>query len=679
MKHTRTVLIFFFITVMHGLLFTQMPTTTTGADSAFAYEEFRRGVQSYYRGSFNDAIMLFEKALSWLPKEPLIIDWLGKSYYKSGSEGAALQQWSFAQEAGYESTLLKARMEVVNERRILKAPFEQTTRYVESNKIEARYLDSILFNQPVSIAPSSDGSFWVLAYGSNELLHFDVNGVILTRHRGPIGGFDRPLDLYPLADGRMLVTEVAADRVSIVSSAGTWLRSFGKTGRGIGELLGPQYIATDEHHNIYVSDYGNARVVVFDPEGKGLFSFGEKSLRFKGFKSPTGIAIIEDRVFIADSITGELFVFNTFGEYIEVLLPSGSIIGCESIRVLEEYLIVSLPNRVMIVDVHTGASFDAAKLGNAPMRITNATPDINGNLLLSDYTGNSIQVVTKMNDLVGGMFLEIERVNSDNFPNIVLDVKVEDRNRNPIVGLKESNFYITEKARPVSKMKLTASGYLDDYCDVSILIDRSVSSAGYEKEIKDAITQIAQGMKGKGTLRIVSAGSIPVLEGSGSPETGNFEFLSLKAKPDLQWRFDLGLRLAVNDIIGSAKKKAVVFLSTGEVTDASFNLYGLNDLAAFMNNNTVSFYLVQLNTMSPAQEYSFLCKETKGRALYVYRNEGLMQLPQEILQSPNGLYTLSYTSHLQTDFGRSFLPVEVEAYLMKRSGRDETGYFAPLE
>jgi hypothetical protein len=40
---------------------------------------------------------------------------------------------------------------------------------------------------------------------------------------------------------------------------------------------------------------------------------------------------------------------------------------------------------------------------------------------------------------------------------------------------------------------------------------------------------------------------------------------------------------------------------------------------------------------------------------------------------------MSYTSALPTDFGRAFLPVEVEAYLMNRSGRDETGYFAPLQ
>ena len=83
----------------------------TAADRALAGDEFRRAVQVYYRGAFNDSVLLFEKALSYLPGEPLILDWLGKAYYRSGVEGAALQQWQFALDSGFNAVLLKNRME----------------------------------------------------------------------------------------------------------------------------------------------------------------------------------------------------------------------------------------------------------------------------------------------------------------------------------------------------------------------------------------------------------------------------------------------------------------------------------------------------------------------------------------------------------------------------------------
>ena len=52
------------------------------AASGLAEQEFRRGVQAYYRGAFNDSILQFEKALSYLPEENVILDWLGKAYYR---------------------------------------------------------------------------------------------------------------------------------------------------------------------------------------------------------------------------------------------------------------------------------------------------------------------------------------------------------------------------------------------------------------------------------------------------------------------------------------------------------------------------------------------------------------------------------------------------------------------
>jgi DNA-binding beta-propeller fold protein YncE len=655
------------------------PGKPDAADRGFASEEFRRGIQSYYRGAFNDSVMLFEKALSYVPGEPLILDWLGKAYYRTGVEGAALQQWQFALDAGYGSELLKNRIEIVRERRTVRPDFEESARFVEAGVIEPKTESGYIFRQPVSAVALDDGSFWVVSYGSNELVHFNVNGLVVGKSRGPATGFDRPFDLVRLPSGKMLLSEVAADRVSVLAADGSYLSSFGKKGRGDGEFVGPQFIAYDDSGNIYVTDYGNARVVVFDPDGNPLLSFGQKSSVFPGFLAPGGIAILDNRVFVADTARGSIHEFDTAGNYTGTLLPEGSIPQSESIRVWKGYLIVSALNRVIVVDPESGASFDIAKLGNAPVRITGAVPDANGNLVLTDYKGNTIQIVSRMSDLVGGMFVQIERVFSDKFPQISLEVRVEDRNRNPVVGLEARNFLVTEEKRPVANMKLAGEAYLDTSCDITILIDRSAESAQYTNEIRSAVAEIARAMNGKGTLRLVSAGAIPVQEGAGPPDTGTFSALKLKAAPSASWAFDLGLRLAVNDLVMAAKKRAVVFISTGTVSDSGFSKYGLNDLAAYMNNNGVIFSTVYLKPDAAPKEYAYLSASTGGKSYYVFRNEGLAPVVSDILSSPNGSYVLTYTSSLPTDFGRAYLPVEVEAYLMNRSGRDETGYFAPLQ
>ncbi len=73
-------------------------------NAVFAREEFRLGVQAYNRYSFNEAIFSFERALSYLPGEALILEWLGRSYYRSGMEDTALRQWQSAMEM-YEGNI----------------------------------------------------------------------------------------------------------------------------------------------------------------------------------------------------------------------------------------------------------------------------------------------------------------------------------------------------------------------------------------------------------------------------------------------------------------------------------------------------------------------------------------------------------------------------------------------
>ncbi|MDR2102885.1 MAG: 6-bladed beta-propeller, partial [Treponema sp.] len=106
--------------------------------------------------------------------------------------------------------------------------------------------------------------------------------------------------------------------------------------------------------------------------------------------------------------------------------------------------------------------------------------------------------------------------------------------------------------------------------------------------------------------------------------------------------------------------------------------YGLTELAAYLANNGIVFHAVIIGGEAAA-ELQYLCSQTGGSVLPLYRNEGIGKVVQSIASYPSGAYTLRYRSQLLTDFGRAYLPVEAEVYLMERSGRDGIGYFPPLE
>ena len=131
--------------------------------------------------------------------------------------------------------------------------------------------------------------------------------------------------------------------------------------------------------------------------------------------------------------------------------------------------------------------------------------------------------------------------------------------------------------------------------------------------------------------------------------------------------------------INAESKRAIVFLTSGERSLDSFSHYSYSETASWLNNNGIAFMSVLFNQTKRNEEIDYLTKQTPGNQYYVYRNEGLACIASDLCALPNGHYRLSFVSKQDKNFGLSYLPVEVEVYLQNRSGRDESGYFAPLE
>ncbi|MCR4949182.1 MAG: hypothetical protein K6A15_08520 [Treponema sp.] len=649
-------------------------------NEGFASEEFRRGVQAYYRGAFNESIVQFEKALAYLPDDNLILDWLGKAYYKAGLEGSALSYWNIAADNGYGGLLLQNKIEIVRERRVTGDSTDKLMRFSEAGAFPGEFQGNMIFSGPVSVQPNYDGTMWVAAYNTNELVLLNQNGKVINRAEGPVNGFDRPSDIIRLHDGKLLVSENAGDRLALLDSKGHFERYIGKKGRGTGELVGPLYIAQDYLERIFVTDYGNRRVDVFDKDGEPVFFFGGKKGDFAGLKGPTGIALVDEQVFVADDQNGCIYEFDRAGNYIRELVEKGTFKKPEAIKYWNGSLIVCDSNRVVSVDSDSGAIFEYVKTGNAPSRVTAASPDVNGNVIVTDFTANEVYVMSKVQELVGGLFVQIEQIDASKFPNVTVELRVENRHRQPVVGLQEENFYLTENMRPVSKLKMLGAASNNTDADITLIIDRSVKSESYRREIESTVREIAASMKDMGTLRIVAAGNIPAVEYIGKPGSlGDFSLEALKTKQASSSACDLALRLASNDLINAAKKRGIILITSGSDSNLTFNNYNLAELSAYMSNNSISFSVIQLDQGAVSEELDYVVNTTQGELYYVYRPQGLSDVVKDIIEFPQGIYQLTYTSALSTNFGTNYLPLEAEVYLLNRSGRDETGYFAPLE
>jgi hypothetical protein len=141
----------------------------------------------------------------------------------------------------------------------------------------------------------------------------------------------------------------------------------------------------------------------------------------------------------------------------------------------------------------------------------------------------------------------------------------------------------------------------------------------------------------------------------------------------------MALRLAATDLLSAAPKRSVVYIGSGDIGELAFEQYSLSEMASYLANNGIAFNAIIVGSGQVTDVVEYLCRQTGGRAMRLYRARGIGELIKSVAEMPSGLYSFTYTSRLQSDFGRAWLPVEAEVYLLERSGRDSTGYFSPLD
>ena len=115
-------------------------------------------------------------------------------------------------------------------------------------------------------------------------------------------------------------------RVSVFSSDGTHLRSFGSKGSENGEFSCPRGIAFDKHGNIIVADTGNHRIQVFSGNGKFLSKFGKEGSLDHQLNCPHGLSITRHGdIIVVDRSNKLIKIFSSSGEFLHKFGGKGSL------------------------------------------------------------------------------------------------------------------------------------------------------------------------------------------------------------------------------------------------------------------------------------------------------------------------------------------------------------------
>ncbi len=650
-------------------------------DAIEARDAFRQGVVAFHTGFFNQAVQSFQRAGTFEPDNPLILEWLGWAYYRSGFVDAALAQWSFLDDRGRADPFLRSVVEIVTARRGRlpeSSGVQSVGRFVELGHIPGVLENgAVRFRRPTSVRPRDDGSFYVVGFAEDTVYRMSINGVITATLQGGIQGLSQPYDILESSQGRLFVSEFGADRITEVNENDFVVGRIGSRGRGDGELLGPQYMAEDDEGFLYVTEWGNSRVSKFSPDGEFVLNFGRPAVGYDGLSGPSGIVIYDSRVYVADSRRARIDVFDTSGNHLSTL-GDGLFSRPEGLSLYaENTLLVADAGRVLLFDLGLEAIAEAFA-GPPGARIMISSLDVNGMLLTADFDRRRVLQLGTVDSVYSGYFVTVDRVSSGAFPNVDVYVRVEDRWGAPVVGLTEENFYLTERGVPIPDAELVYREDLDRRARISLVADRRSDVVPLLSDLGVAAQTLTTAALADGDVRVVIAGERPFVE---SEDAAPLEAAQAVRTAGLisEQGLDLAIRLAADEVVPLAGKKAVVLMSDGGTARDSFARYGLKELADYLVNNGVALYLVHAGTEAPAAELLYLTEATGGRVYNLLDPTGISNLVPHLRRRHSGRYVLQYPSSADTGFGRNFIEIAVETFLANRSGRGESGYFAPLE
>jgi tripartite motif-containing protein 71 len=174
------------------------------------------------------------------------------------------------------------------------------------------------FNALEAVAVNQQGYIYVADTKNHRIQIFNSDGIYMSSFgkksddsntRPAPGTFLKPKELVFSTTDELYVLDYGNKRIQIFDQQNQYVREIGGT-LGDVQFVTPIDIAMDERDYLYVADRGRHAVVILDQEGKELLAFGSRGKGPSYFPHLTSIDSSLGKIYVSDYLIKEVRVFN---------------------------------------------------------------------------------------------------------------------------------------------------------------------------------------------------------------------------------------------------------------------------------------------------------------------------------------------------------------------------------
>lgn len=252
---------------------------------------------------------------------------------------------------------------------------------------------------PLAVALGNDGQIIVADSGNSKVQVFDHNGNLLKRFgqfgQG-VGELNYPSSIAINSEGLIYVGDFNNNRIQVFSENGRLINTLDK--KKLGHTIAPLALTFDREDNLYIANR-TGEIMIFDRNGKRKLKFGRAGSKQGHFSYPNGIAVgPSKKIYVSDSGNFRVQVFDPQGKLIKVIeqdqlkvaIPKGIAVDHKE-RI---YLVDNFQHRVNVFDKDWKYLFNFAirGLNEGELNYPNGIYVKDNKIYISDRENNRIAI-----------------------------------------------------------------------------------------------------------------------------------------------------------------------------------------------------------------------------------------------------------------------------------------------